>query len=225
MYVNLADFADTSAQVSPVGLYSRNVACRNLPVKGVPNALTVGRILVTPVLVLCLFQDTLKGQAAALALLAVAAFSDYLDGRLARKLKAASRLGRFLDPMADKILVIGTFVGLAILHPTLVPWWAVGLIAARDIVVSLLRIRAERQGKSLRTLPVAKVKTTLQLTYLVGFLVLLTGRYLEGTLGEVSESVLSGVAPLVALLAVVGITILTGLLYAFGTESYVQSAE
>ena len=186
--------------------------------KRVPNALTVARMLVTPVLILCLFRNTLPGQGTALALFAAAALSDYFDGRLARSLKAHSRLGRFLDPMADKILVLGTFIALAMLHPAIVPWWAVAVIAVRDLLVTVLRLRAEVRGRSLKTLPLAKLKTTVQLVFIGGMLLLLTLRHVAGAAGEAAGTVLASPAPFVTLMLVVLFTAVTGLWYMFASD-------
>ena len=175
-------------------------------------------MLVTPVLILFLFQDTLVGQGVALGLLAMAVFSDYLDGLLARKHQAQSRLGRFLDPMADKVLVLGTFCALAILEPNLVPWWAVVVLALRDLGVTGLRMGAESRGRSLRTLPIAKWKTTFQMVFLLGMVALLFMQHLPGAAADLAAQILSSAGPLVVLIMVVAFTALTGVLYAFRSE-------
>lgn len=189
----------------------------------VPNVLTIGRIVVTPILLALLFRETLVGQSAALALFIIAAISDYFDGKLARSLGAHSRLGQFLDPMADKVLVLGTFTALAFLIPQVVPWWAVALIALRDVVVTALRMWAESKGRTLRTIPMAKTKTTLQLIFLIGILVMLTARHLPGVLAEIAVWVLQSVIPFILLMAVVALTLYTGLWYLFNKD-YVSSA-
>ena len=71
--------------------------------KFVPNALTISRIVVTPILLVLLFWDTLVGQGSALVLFILAAISDYFDGKLARTYGVPTRLGQFLDPFADKV--------------------------------------------------------------------------------------------------------------------------
>ena len=192
--------------------------------KYVPNVLTIGRIVVTPILLALLFLDTLSGQGAALVLFILAAISDYFDGKLARSLGARSRLGQFLDPMADKVLVLGTFTALAFLIPQIVPWWAVALIALRDVVVTALRMWAESQGRTLRTIPMAKTKTTLQLVFLIGILVMLTARHLPGVLAEVALWVLSSVIPFILLMAVVALTLYTGVWYVL-KKDYVSPAQ
>ena len=192
--------------------------------KYVPNALTIGRIIVTPILLALLFWDTLAGQGGALVLFILAAISDYFDGKLARTLGARSRLGQFLDPMADKVLVLGTFTALAFLIPEVVPWWAVALIALRDVVVTALRMWAEAKGRTLRTIPMAKTKTTLQLVFLIGVLVMLTARHLPGILAEIAVWVLQSVIPFILLMAVVALTLYTGLWYIFNKD-YVSPAQ
>src|SRR5690606_26877245 len=127
--------------------------------KYVPNALTIARIIITPLMLVALLSNTFPGLVIALVLFIVAAISDYLDGKIARSYKVRSRLGTFLDPLADKVLVLGTFVALIFLVPQVVTWWAVALIAFRDLAVTLQRMWAEAHGRSLRTLPIAKAKT------------------------------------------------------------------
>ncbi len=181
-----------------------------------PNALTIARIALTPVLLVLLLSGTFTGQLAALGLFVAAAISDYLDGKLARSFRARSRLGQFLDPFADKVLVLGTFICLAVLLPEQVPWWAVGIIAARDLLVTGLRTWVEARGRSLRTLPMAKTKTTVQLVFLMGMLMLLVLRRLPGALGRYAEQILEGPLPLLLLIGLVALTVLTGLWYAQG---------
>jgi len=181
-----------------------------------PNALTIARIALTPVLLVLLLSGTFTGQLAALGLFVVAAFSDYLDGKLARSFRARSRLGQFLDPFADKVLVLGTFICLAILLPQQVPWWAVGVIAGRDVLVTGLRTWAEARGQSLRTLPLAKTKTTVQLVFLIGVLLLLVLRRLPGAWGMYARQTLEGPIPFWLLIGLVILTVLTGLWYLQG---------
>lgn len=191
-----------------------------------PNILTVARIVLTPVLLLLLLSGTFAGQSGALVLFVLAAISDYWDGHLARRYEAGSRLGQFLDPFADKVLVLGTFATLAFMLPTVVPWWAVALIAVRDIAVTLLRMWAESRGRTLRTLPMAKAKTALQLTFLIGILVMLVARhpYMPTFLIEVAHWVLSSLIPFILLMTLVAVTLYTGIWY-FVNQEFISSAK
>lgn len=181
--------------------------------KFVPNALTIGRIVLTPVVLWLLLSGSLVGQVWALGLFIIAATSDYLDGRLARSLGARSRLGQFLDPLADKILVIGTFVVLAILMPYVVPWWAVAVILLRDVAVTAFRTRVESQGRSVKTLQAARLKTAAQLTFLIGMLVLLIAAKVPGAVGRLARDIVESQVPYALLIVVVLVTVATGLQY------------
>lgn len=193
--------------------------------KYVPNTLTIIRILVTPVLLVLLMTDTLWGNAWALGLFILASISDYLDGKLARYFEVHSRLGQFLDPVADKVLVLGTFVALAVLIPDTVPWWGVVLIGLRDVMVTGLRAWAEANGRSIRTLGIAKAKTTVQLVFLIGILIVMTAAKMGGQVGAIGRSVLDSPVPFYVFLFVVLFTVVTGVVYFFRMEHqpHVQS--
>ena len=186
--------------------------------KYVPNALTIARIIVTPLMLLALLSKTFVGLVIALVLFVIAAISDYLDGKIARSYKARSRLGTFLDPLADKVLVLGTFVALIFVVPEIVPWWAVALIALRDASVTIQRMWAEAHGRSLRTLPIAKAKTGVQIGFLILMLLILVGARLPGALGGTAAWFLESPIPFILLLAVVAFTVITGIVYLMRQE-------
>lgn len=97
-----------------------------------PNILTVLRILLVPLIVICL-QKLLFGHA--LVLFAIAGITDALDGILARALKQKTILGAYLDPIADKLLLVTSFVALAILN--LLPVWLTVIVISRDVFILL----------------------------------------------------------------------------------------
>lgn len=179
----------------------------------VPNIISGLRIALTPVVIFCLLQDAAWARMTAFVLFLLGAGSDYADGVVARLMQAQSRLGRFLDPLADKVLVLGTFSALAWLYPNLVPWWAVVLIALRDLVVTGLRMRAESQGRSVRTWRVAKSKTVLQLIFLTAILLLRLLEMGAGVAAEWSAHVLEGTWLFWFLMVVVLVTLATGMRY------------
>ena len=111
--------------------------------KHLPNTLTVLRIAVTPLILFGLLRGTLGGYALATVVFVAAAISDYYDGQLARRYGTHSRLGQFLDPLADKILVLGTLIVLAYHRPDLAPWWAVALVAVRGDVPTVTGCNVE----------------------------------------------------------------------------------
>lgn len=121
------------------------------------NAITVVRILVTPVM-LVLIVDIGVSWTAAVFWVAVAS-TDFVDGWLARR-QGATTSGAFLDPLADKVLVIGALGALA--GVGLVSWVPVVLIAGREAVISVYRSAMARQGVSVPARPLAKLKTASQ---------------------------------------------------------------
>lgn len=195
-----------------------DVMFRTVSRRNIPNALTVARILMTPLLLVLLVTPTFWARLGAVLLFVLASASDYLDGVLARRMEAHSQVGKFLDPMADKILVLGTFVTLAVIEPRVVPWWAVLLIGLRDALVTGLRSWAAARGHALRTLPAAKWKTLVQLLFLFLMLVLLT--LTHGSAPETPRWLLNHtMLPFGLLMVVVGFTIYTGALYVMQAQA------
>ena len=121
------------------------------------NAITVVRLLAAPVMLL-LIVDLKISWVAAVAWLAVAS-TDFLDGWVARR-QGATTSGAFLDPLADKVLVIGALAALAGIGLT--SWLPVLLIAGRELVISVYRSAVARRGVSVPARPLAKLKTAFQ---------------------------------------------------------------
>lgn len=178
----------------------------------IPNAITVLRILITPLLIFCLVQPTLWYALLALVLFVLGAVSDLADGYVARVLKTQSQIGRHLDPIADKIFVLGIFIALAWLYPQQVPWWAVGIIILRDILITGLRVTAEVTGKSLPTIRFAKVKTAFQLGFLGVLLLILLLHYFPET-ETFSQTLFESKLVTGLIIFVTLVTCLTGLSY------------
>ena len=141
-----------------------------------PNILTYGRIVIIPIVVGCMFwQSILEGPLwlrwVALAFFIAAAISDFLDGYLARMWAQQSSLGRMLDPIADKLLVASCLLMLA--AETTIHGWALlaaVVILCREVLVSGLREYLAELRVSVPVTRLAKWKTTLQLVA-VGFLI------------------------------------------------------
>jgi cardiolipin synthase len=113
----------------------------------IPNAISVARLAGVPVFLwLVLGPRTRASDSWAVILLIAAGVSDWLDGKIARALNQQSRLGQVLDPAADRLYIVATIVALAI--RSIIPWWLVGLLAARELVLAaaLLALRARGYG-------------------------------------------------------------------------------
>jgi len=146
--------------------------------KFIPNILTSSRILLTPVFLYFLFSDFSHSKLIALIVFVVASITDAFDGFYARKYNLITKFGTFLDPLADKLLVLSAFYGFMFIPilDTEVKLWMIVLISFRDVVVTLLRMVMEHKGMTMVTSKVSKIKTILQistiifiLTYLIMF--------------------------------------------------------
>ena len=138
------------------------------------NLLTFSRIVLAAVIFLLLMSS--DGYLLALILFCVAGFTDWLDGYLARKYNAVSQLGEILDPIADKILIVFIFFGLAVNLSSYLIGFLASLIIAREIWVGALRDLNARNNKSDATKVtfLAKIKTTIQLFTITIYLFSLT---------------------------------------------------
>ena len=136
------------------------------------NILTLSRIFLAAVIFLLLISP--DGYLLALILFFLAGITDYFDGYLARKYNAVSQLGEILDPIADKILIVFVFFGLAVNFSSYLIGFFAALIITREIWVGALRDLNARNNKSNATKVtfLAKIKTTIQLftisIYLLG---------------------------------------------------------
>jgi CDP-diacylglycerol--glycerol-3-phosphate 3-phosphatidyltransferase len=127
----------------------------------VPNALTLFRILLVPVLVVALLDTTPNGDLVAAVVFAVAAITDGLDGYIARSRKSVTTFGKVMDPIADKLLIAAALITLVSLE-RVEPWLAM-VIIAREFAVSGLRIAAGQQGVVIPASPLGKLKTLFQI--------------------------------------------------------------
>lgn len=137
----------------------------------IPNVLTIFRILLTPLFIICLFSNYPYARLWALIIFIVASVTDAFDGYYARKYNQVTRHGQFLDPLADKILVSSAFISFALME--LVPFWMVALIVFRDLFVTGLRWAMESKGLTMITSKIAKAKTTLQISVIIFILLFL----------------------------------------------------
>ncbi len=126
-----------------------------------PNFLTVLRICLTPLFVGLLFAEAWYWKSLAFVVFGLAALTDFYDGRLARSGNKVTAFGRFLDPLADKILVTAALIAFA--WDRMVHFWLVVPIIIRDIVITGLRLYSIYHGRQLATSKLAKWKTAAQL--------------------------------------------------------------
>ena len=134
-----------------------------------PNALTVLRILLVPVVVVALLDETPNGDAIAAGVFALAALTDTLDGYIARHRGAVTTFGKLMDPIADKLLVAASLIALVSLD-RLAAWIAM-VIIAREFAVTGLRLVAAEQGVVIQASWLGKLKTALQIAAIIALIV------------------------------------------------------
>ena len=151
--------------------------------RGLANSLTILRILVIPVFMLSFFYANRYAQASraaagwyyggALVIFGLASLTDFLDGRIARS-RGVTEFGKFVDPIADKLLVLMTLAAFKF-WGGLIPIWMILVIAGREIAVTVLRSAlVARGGKVISASQWGKLKTLSQMTIVVVSLVLLS---------------------------------------------------
>jgi CDP-diacylglycerol--glycerol-3-phosphate 3-phosphatidyltransferase len=126
-----------------------------------PNALTVVRIMLVPVLVVALLGNTPGGDVLAAVVFALASLTDFIDGYLARARDSITTFGKLMDPLADKLLIVAALISLVSLH-RLAAWVAM-VIITRELAVTVLRLGATQAGVVMSASSLGKIKTCLQI--------------------------------------------------------------
>ena len=128
-----------------------------------PNKLTIFRVILIPFFVFFLLTDVLgaNGDYLALVIFIVASLTDMLDGKIARKYNLVTNFGKFMDPLADKLLVCSAMICLVDLK--LLPAWIVIIIIAREFIISGFRLVASDNGIVIAASYWGKFKTTFQM--------------------------------------------------------------
>ena len=165
-----------------------------------PNFLSLLRIVLTPLVVVLLCMCCSAYVIASVVIFTLAVITDFYDGYFARKYAIISRAGNFLDPLADKLLVLSTFT--AFWYLALLPLWMLLIIALREVAVTGLRFGMEYCGKSMVTSYFGKWKTVLQ--FIAIYTLFLVRLKVAFVVPELVSSILYGV---------VGITAFSGFHY------------
>lgn len=140
-----------------------------------PNYLTLARIVIVPLLVVVLLTPVadrwfgMSGYVLAIIIFLIASFTDILDGHLARRRNQVSTLGKFLDPIADKLLISAALIVLVEKH--LAPSWAVVIIVAREFIITGLRSVAASEGIIIQAQSIGKFKMWAQCVAIVALLI------------------------------------------------------
>lgn len=128
-----------------------------------------------PVFAILMTSEIKNAYTYSLLILLIACFTDYLDGKLARKFNVVSKFGLFMDPLADKLLVLATFIiflQIDVLSDIVLPWMVI-IIFLRDFLVTFLRLLMKKYNISMITSNISKFKTSLQMIMIILLLILL----------------------------------------------------
>lgn len=172
-----------------------------------PNVLTVLRIMLVPVLVVALLGNTPEGDVLAAIVFALASLTDFVDGYIARMRGSVTTFGKLMDPLADKLLVVGALLSLVSLHR--LEGWVAMVIIARELAVTVLRVGATQAGVVMAASMLGKAKTCLQIAAILAVIAV------HGSPLWVSLLVYAAVA----------VTVLSGLDYFFGLRRRIQQAQ
>lgn len=196
-----------------------------------PNKITVARMLLIPIMIIVpylglnnvLFGSVTIGSFITLIIFLIASFTDFLDGYLARKNNLVTTFGKFLDPIADKLLVLSALIMLV--EQGIIPGWIPIIIAAREFIVSGIRMLAAGDGKVIAASWYGKVKTVSQMIA-ISLAFLSTNTFMQFTsvemsAGELILNILMSLAMIVAVLT----TILSGVDYFMKSKDIVLKSK
>ena len=196
-----------------------------------PNKITVARMLLIPIMIIVpylglnniLFGSVTIGSFITLIIFLIASFTDFLDGYLARKNNLVTTFGKFLDPIADKLLVLSALIMLV--EQGIIPGWIPIIIAAREFIVSGIRMLAAGDGKVIAASWYGKVKTVSQMIA-ISLAFLSTNTFMQFTSVEMSAgalilNILMSLTMIVAVLT----TILSGVDYFMKSKDIVLKSK
>ena len=188
----------------------------------VPNILSLARIILTPLfIILLLFADFKMAKVFALLVFAIAAITDAYDGYLARKYNQITPEGKFLDPLADKILVLSAFISFAFIN--IIDFWMVGIIIFRDLFVTGLRFIMSSRGFEFVTSKLSKYKTAFQLTIIILTLIFISIEGLDINIFIPTIVIIKEYKIIYMLTAFTAIfTAYTGILYVYANRFIIQ---
>lgn len=170
-----------------------------------PNIISLFRVVASPFVVALLLSEDTKLKLYGAILYALAAFSDFLDGWLARKMNLVSSWGRFFDPLADKFLTVGVFIALVFMG--IANCVLVAIIIARDIFTTYMRVIADRMESPIRTSMTAKIKTFIQMLYLSGIIIIIMIDTSKGTTPTIMDWLLARNIPDITLFFITLLTL------------------
>jgi CDP-diacylglycerol---glycerol-3-phosphate 3-phosphatidyltransferase len=194
-----------------------------------PNTLSLLRIVLAPVFLYLFLSGSVLLIQFSFFVFAIAALTDWYDGWYARKYGFKTKWGRFLDPLADKVLTSAAFIGFYLLNKEQPSWFGqnefvsvgilVGIIIARDIILTIVRSYNELKGKEFKTSLISKSKTFAQMTYVFFLLGLIFVKVTFLSAENFIDKFLFSEINYYLLFLLTVLTVLSGIAYFFELES------
>lgn len=187
-----------------------------------PNQLTLLRIALTPVFLYYLFSADPVHKQIALGIFILAAVTDWYDGYVARRWGYITRWGKFLDPLADKILTSAAFISF--IYIGYAEAWMVWVIVIRDFTMTFLRAYGEFKRKPINTSSFAKTKTFFQLVVIYLFLleyIVRTSDSLNGQFGWLFDIAATPFIMYVLMFITTLLTAFTGIMYLYSNKKII----
>ena len=142
-----------------------------------PNKLTIARVIMIPLFLICLYLNIGCGKYIAVGIFIIASLTDLLDGKIARKYNLVTNFGKFMDPLADKLLVCSALIALVDLNR--IAAWIVIIIIAREFIISGFRLVASDNGVVIAASYWGKFKTTFQMIMIILLVLDLPFKYMN----------------------------------------------
>jgi len=181
-----------------------------------PNIFSLSRIAVSPVLIFFLLSGNSTLLQIAFFLFLVAALTDYFDGWYARKYLEETNVGKFIDPLADKVLTGSVFVSFVFM--AIIPLWMVIIVLLRDIWTTLIRVYIPKNKHTIKTSLYAKGKTFFQMIfiiYILFLLLLVNTEYISTSLREYMNELIYSDTTYCVMLLITLLSIITAFEYFF----------
>lgn len=183
-----------------------------------PNKLTIFRVILIPFFLVALMLPAIPaGKWIAVAIFIIASLTDFFDGRIARKQNLVTDFGKFMDPLADKLLVCSAMIALIELER--IPAWIVIVIIAREFVISGFRLIASDNGIVIAASYWGKFKTTFQMLMVILLIVNLSENFPKAAFGiTIAEQILIYVSLLLTIISLIDYLVKNRAVLADGTK-------
>lgn len=187
-----------------------------------PNFLTLFRLVLTALFVVCLSLHFPWHNTAALALFLLATLTDYLDGEIARRWNLITDFGKLMDPLADKVLTASAFICL--ITEGLIPAWVVIIIISREFLITGLRLLASSKNVILPAEKLGKHKTAWQMATIIYYLCLLSAAEWSTPLSLKEPNIWLTLGVVLTTIATI-LTVYSGLAYFWKNRHLIQSSQ